>query len=407
MNRSILLLAAPTLLGAQEASRVAFHGYLRAGAATTSSGGDRVSFRLPGAECKYRLGNEADDYGEFQIDASHGLRAEEGGFTFHGMAAYSNGSDSFSGAQYWVESRPAAAGGFKGARIWAGKRYYQRKDVHILDFFFWNNSGSGAGLEDLDLGFGKFHYAYIHTKVGRREAYPLTTYAGDTVDSHDLRLSDLATNPGGSLTLGLDFKTARPRSADRTPDNRNDGLDFNLLHTQKGLWGGSNSLALQWGKGAASTLSNPPDPSRNGDWRTFRVVEAIEVQPSIFFSGQFTAIQQRRRDRSGQEETWRSFGGRPVVHFSEHWSLAFEGGRDEVSPASGPTRILTKATLALQLAPKRSFWSRPSLRAYLTRARWNGAAQAAAKAGDPLSATGVFGTAQGGTSYGVQVESWW
>lgn len=39
--------------------------------------------------------------------------------------------------------------------IWAGKRFYQRHDVHMIDFYYWDISGHGAGIENIDLGFGK------------------------------------------------------------------------------------------------------------------------------------------------------------------------------------------------------------------------------------------------------------
>ncbi len=42
-----------------------------------------------------------------------------------------------------------------GSTIWAGKRFYQRHDVHMIDFYYWDISGPGAGLENIDVGFGK------------------------------------------------------------------------------------------------------------------------------------------------------------------------------------------------------------------------------------------------------------
>jgi maltoporin len=46
-----------------------------------------------------------------------------------------------------------------GSTIWAGKRFYQRHDVHMIDFYYWDISGPGAGLENVDLGFGKLSLA--------------------------------------------------------------------------------------------------------------------------------------------------------------------------------------------------------------------------------------------------------
>ena len=41
-----------------------FHGYLRSGYGLNSRGGKQVAFQAPGADAKYRLGNEAETYAE-------------------------------------------------------------------------------------------------------------------------------------------------------------------------------------------------------------------------------------------------------------------------------------------------------------------------------------------------------
>ncbi|HWO37515.1 MAG TPA: carbohydrate porin, partial [Candidatus Acidoferrum sp.] len=41
-----------------------FHGYFRSGFALNSTGGQQIAFEAPGAQAKYRLGNEADSYAE-------------------------------------------------------------------------------------------------------------------------------------------------------------------------------------------------------------------------------------------------------------------------------------------------------------------------------------------------------
>lgn len=48
----------------QGASAFEFHGYFRSGYGLNSAGGQQVAFEAPGAGAKYRLGNEAETYGE-------------------------------------------------------------------------------------------------------------------------------------------------------------------------------------------------------------------------------------------------------------------------------------------------------------------------------------------------------
>src|SRR4051812_26531603 len=56
------------LLGASAAPAVDWTGYMRGGpAATTVSGESRQCYGLAGPGLKYRLGNECDFYGEFQL----------------------------------------------------------------------------------------------------------------------------------------------------------------------------------------------------------------------------------------------------------------------------------------------------------------------------------------------------
>ena len=60
--------AATALCAANAAHAVDWSGYLRGGpAATTVSGESRQCYGLAGPGLKYRLGNECDFYGEFQL----------------------------------------------------------------------------------------------------------------------------------------------------------------------------------------------------------------------------------------------------------------------------------------------------------------------------------------------------
>ena len=63
-----------------------------------------------------------------------------------------------------------------GATLWAGRRYYKRHDVHIADFYFWNPSGTGFGLEDYRLGGDlKLSYAFSRNDNWGRRTRPIST----------------------------------------------------------------------------------------------------------------------------------------------------------------------------------------------------------------------------------------
>ncbi|HJU50576.1 MAG TPA: carbohydrate porin, partial [Pseudogulbenkiania sp.] len=142
--------------------------------------------------------------------------------------------------------------------------------------------------------------------------------------------------------------------------------------------------------------------------KSWRVLDAFDWQATTNFGGQLVGLYQEDRTDSGTQK-WMSFGIRPSYAFTEHFKLVTELGHDRVQPASGPTRTLTKFTIAPTLAMGKSFWSRPELRLFYTYAQWNQAAQEAAgdNANDPLSSSGVFGSRRHGSTVGLQVESWW
>ena len=62
--------------------RFEYHAYIRSGALESGTGGKGVPFQAPGAPAKYRLGNEAETYGEailvknFNMDEPKGPSAK-------------------------------------------------------------------------------------------------------------------------------------------------------------------------------------------------------------------------------------------------------------------------------------------------------------------------------------------
>lgn len=380
-----------------------FHGYFRSGVGTSAGGGDQVCFQLPGAPKKYRLGNECETYGELSFGAKV-LEVKDGPtFKLNTMLAFVVPNQ-----QDWEQADPSwrevfvsvdnfGTGPFAKASLWAGKRYYDRHDVHINDFFYWSNSGPGAGVENIDVGLGKVSYALRRNGSSDAKLQLL---------GHDIRWKDIPVNKDGYLTVGLDF---RHRRSDNGIDNAG-GQGLTLQHEQKELFnGGGNKLAFQYGKGALSNLDHSfPNLTANKGDKAWRIVDSLVWQPSasLPLSGQATFVYEDR-DIAGASGKWISFGARPVWHFTDRWSAALEFGHDQFRPDNGDKRSLNKLTLAAQYGSGRNFWSRPVFRAFWTHARWNAGAQAAAAAGDPLSPTGVFGTKRSGNTFGVQAEVWW
>jgi maltoporin len=378
-----------------------FGGYFRSGFGTSSDGGKEACFGLAGAGSKYRLGNECETYGElaFGGEAYKGQNGLNVRINTRLAFVVDQNQDWEQFSPSWREMNVVAenigSGAFSKAKAWVGKRFYDRQDVHISDYYFWNNSGPGAGLENIDLGAGKLAYAIVRNADAtdsRRNAF-----------AHDFRFSGIKVNPDGELTLGAQITQKRLASGAAGIAS---GYLVNVMHTQGNLMGGFNKLDLQYGKGSGVGTGGINFGAASDD-TVMRLVEQIMIQPAgSKWSGMGTFVYEDTKRAAGHTK-WMSIGARPIYHFSDNYNLAVEVGHDQVKPDGSPTRNLTKFTIAPQLSAGGSFWSRPVLRAFYTYGKWNDAAQAAAGAGTALSRTGVFGASTSGSTIGFQVETWW
>ena len=375
---------------------VDLNGYFRAGVGSNTKGGDQVCFKLPGAGSKYRLGNECEAYGELSFSEQVFKDDDGAQFKVSALMAFVPKAESDfeqyepAWRELYVEGEKLLDGAFSGVTFWAGKRFYRRHDVHISDFFFWDNTGPGAGLQDLDVGFAKLAYAYRRNVTANDRA----------ITSHDFRFYDIETNSNGKLTAGLNIIRSDESQAGF---NGNNGYQLHLVHLQDKLWGGFNKLAIQYGQGAGASLNNDPDDTKDSSSKTWRVVEQLLVENETSWSAMATMVFERQEN----VQDWYSMGVRPVFYLSKHLSLAIEIGHDVVKPANGASRQLSKLTIAPQLSKGRGFWSRPVLRAFVTYANWNGAARDAATSPVAGGSSGVFGAATNGLTYGFKAEAWW
>lgn len=383
----------------------AFHGYVRAGVGL-AQGDKQACFKLAGAQSKYRLGNECEIYSELELDQD--LVKFDGGMKLSGVVMaglfnQQNRSPSFQGTngsarlpQSYLQLTNIP--GLEGARLWAGRIYYRRNDVHINDFFYWNPSGLGAGIENVKIGGDvKLSYAAFR-ETGIDDTYYATR--------HDLQLSGFHPNQDGELQFGASYIPTRAPVAGTAGQNTKNGWSFTAQHIQSNVMGGKNKLAVQYGIGPGNGLGSTGNLAADSGTKSWRLLDAWDWQATKNFGGQLVGVYQRDQTPSGTQ-TWKSVGIRPAYAFTEHFKLVGELGQDQVSPSGAPSRNLTKFTIAPTLAMGSSFWSRPELRLFYTYARWNQAAQNAASAGDALSSTGVFGSSRSGSTVGLQVESWW
>ncbi|RJL06888.1 carbohydrate porin [Paracoccus aestuarii] len=364
-------------------------GYLRIGVGE-SDGGDLAAMQLNGAWAKYRLGNEDDFYGEFGVGLDAPLNNGSsviGGIRYH-VAGDSNdltdrGSFDASLAlrEAWLGYRGLGAGAFEEAAVWAGRRYYKRKDIHINDFYYESYSnfdGYGLGVEDIALGFGKLSLAGFRERFNR-------------VHTYDARIEDMPLAENWTGEVGLAFADAR---GDATGDN-----GFALRgHVQRNdFFGGYIKGSLMFSNGAAFGFSadGAPDVGKDRSLSRAQVHGLVPVadRTELFFVGLHQVD-----DNDGDKSKWSSVGIRPHYALSDNFAIATEIGYDRVSDEGG-SRDLLKGTLAgIYTFGQSGFWDRPQLRAYVTRGSWSDVGA--------ISKQAAYGTDTAGTSVGLQLETW-
>jgi maltoporin len=402
-----------------------FHGYLRSGFGMNGEGGKMEAFKAPGAGAKYRLGNEADTYGE--IGLTHNwLREDDPLATPYvrttAMLSYSTGEnfsyDSLNrtdlGNDIALRQAFVEAGNvFRDTpevRFWAGQRYYRRHDIHINDFYYLDMSGYGGGVEDVPLGsFGKLALAWLGGSV---DGY--ITDNGDVAKQNiDLRLYDVKV-PFGKATFWFDYANTKggevrnvfDADGDRIDVQSSGGWAVGFIHRteEEKLLGGYNEFSIQYGEGAAYNFASTLDssgPDLDSASR-FRVTDHITMQPSKHFSAQLVGVyEETKYGGPYSTERWASLGARPIYHFNDRISIALEGGIDWASSQQLDTDgHLWKITLAPQISRGGKFFSRPVLRAFLTYAKWSEDFKGRV-GGD------AYESATEGWSYGLQAEAWW
>lgn len=410
---AVLLLACAFPGSATAQDEEGFHGYLRAGFGTSSAGGPQSCYGLGGNTMKYRLGNECDAYTKFGYTKNVAQADEVGFYTTVWLAGYSPGS-AFEGARTEINKAYIEARGLpflNGGNAWIGKRDYLWSDVHMLDLWYVipTYNSTGAGLDRIPVGPGKFSYAVFkdndHNTVRRAAGAGADTAAALR---HNIVYQDLPVNAGGTLNA-----VATVVQAQGGPQ-RHGGWQMTVFHKQ-GVGGGVNTAGLQYGVGPGTgvgpgadegvALFGPSGSTMLGhDVTELRAFDYLWIQPTPNFGMSLVMLMQRDKSNAQGSSTWLTIGARPVFGINRYFKLQFEFGADRLSdPAGGPARRLTKLTIAPTISAGPGLWARPELRAFVTYGKWNGAATPllnAANSGGP-----VYGARTSGFSTGVQAET--
>ena len=448
MKINWLPLAAAVALaaGSVSASAVDFHGYFRAGAQLGTHGGEVYCLGNGNVGHKVgRLADECDTYGEGALSQEVYNKANSK-FTVNTLFAYGStegyrdlqgnswqgvgGNGPWDGQRLSFREMYAKYDTADGYSIWAGKRFYQRKDIHIMDFYYLNNSGHGTGIENIDIGAGNLNFAVIKWANDGTEDYNRNVY------KLDARWNAI---PVGFGTLDASVIYGFPAISDKQKDaakdnpraNRgNSGVLLTLDHASTvgnadGSFSLMNHLIFQWGTngfGYVGTYGNhagdnyTPDVDITGvrliDWGTMDFGSDIDLGYSLFWSHLDNGKNHESKGgtwtytRSGWEY---SIVVRPEYKWTEYTRTTLELGYSQMKTTGWVTDPkyddpnAYKFTLAQQFTPGKGFWSRPAIRFYTSYLGgkqfahgWN--TNYAEKNASHHNHQFTFGT---------QVEAWW
>jgi maltoporin len=418
-------------------------GYFRGGFGGSNQGGRMTCFQLAlngGLLSKYRLGNECEVWGEFQLKTvvyagSDGSVAHVYfmptafipttyiGYPSTGVTSSDNGSPgtgatvAFPNLYVDIQGIPWLAGG----TAWAGTRYYKRESIYISDFFYWNPSGVGAGIEDINLGKDlRLSYAAFAVD-GQPTGTPQLPQRYDFGVRNDLQLRGIKPYPSGEFQIGFQYIAdlssnkndidGSPRTTDGTSQTHG-GWGITLQHVQK-LLGGDNKLAFQYGKAAGTgfgTLGRfyAPDFSlyHLPAEKRLRVVDVLTIEPTDWLGAQAAFFYQNDDDgTAGGKTNWYSTGTRVGWAFTEHAKLLGEAGYDSVKKNNGANRQwLAKFTVAPAITAGKGFKTRPELRLFYTYAMWDDEAR-----GANIDSGSLYRNTnkRSGATFGLQGETWW
>jgi maltoporin len=389
-----------------------FSGYMRAGTGINVRGGTQVCMGLPGADTKWRLGNECDyvieptlnaklvslEGSDWHVHFMPGIYRAWGGKEFQtysspgGQALPDSGTDELVarfGQVFAYGTNIAALG---NGKVWVGRRFYNRLQTGINDQFLENNDGDGAGLEDMDVFVGKLSIAAMLNPRGG---------ANNNRISVPVRLTGINDLPNGQLAVYV-TPSMQLKSDDQvnsnTPATEANGLAVAMYQTLNGLLLGGNTLVgvkMDW----------------YGTTRNSRVVlqqSALLGAPTSFGGTVIEGLAEYRINKAAGNSgnKWFGIGLRTDTHLIGPFRVIAEAGHDMVKPDNGGhTRNMTKFTLATAVSAGQEAGSRPTIRLFATHAIWNEAARASF---DPTSRLSqVFGAQRAGTSVGLQAEAWW
>lgn len=385
------------------ASALEFHGYMRSGIGVSDNGDQQCS------DVKEigRLGNECETYAE--VDFQQELYNRDGkSFKVETMwamvtdqnADYELMGDGGTGAQQGeiaLRQFNIQAKGVLGfapeATLWAGKRFYQRHDIHHIDFFYWDTSGPGAGIEGISAGPGKLSLAWL-----RADGDAPNDDDNQNANNIDIRYAGIPVG-SSSLELGALYRIENLTDDEDDAGNADDSSFLITAELSSPIMGGFNKFVLQYAdEGFARAMRFTGGGQWVGDLGAgatgFRIIDhgVIKATSSIELGYAVWYGMTDQGDNGGDLSAW-SISARPAISTSDTTKVYFEVGYFGADD-DGTDAERSKVTVAHAWSAGPGYWSRPEIRLF---ASWlyDGEDENRFRGDDTA------------INFGVQAEAWW
>ncbi|PNH77775.1 maltoporin [Vibrio diazotrophicus] len=421
MKKATLAVAIIASLSATQVLAVDFHGYVRAGLGASTDGGGTKAGDEFNKTTLGRLGNEYDTYSE--IGLGQELFNKDGrSMYFESMFEMSSDgnleteSSKKDSANFAIKQLNIQAKGYIPASpeavIWAGKRFYQRHDIHIIDTKYWNVSGYGVGVENIKLDTGALSTAIIRAdnKLSTWDSSGNETSYGDLNTYFlDMRYSGYAPWEGSWTEFGIDYALVNPTDEQEalTEDLKN-GLMLTAEISQSFSMGWNKFVLQYMDKGLAQNAI-----SQGGGWydiwsgdvseaKGYRFISTgdLNITDNFIINHVLTYGQAQDHGDWLDKEDLFSFVARPTYNWSAYNKTIFEVGYfdQEKTWDSGSTDKSsgTKFTIAHAISAGDSIMARPEIRFFASYFKDN-----------ENDNTFDNGKSADTINFGVQVEAWW
>jgi len=361
--------------------------YYRAGAASTSN---TAEYKKWNHQKVGRLGNEHDLYLGLGLGAEVFLDDQYDVYFQSRLVYKSDGATDWESMNaddtdfMFKEINVAVKGmitALPDSTVWVGKRYNQRHDNHIIDTYFWNVSGSGAGIDYIPLGDGLLSVSAIRSDKSDQD-FDLTGELDGSVNDvktvnvniFDIRYKGIDLWKNANVEVGFDYGMPN-ESTDYDGDaNVDNGLLSTVLITHKDKAWGMNKTVIQYGTNGFSAALFKDHAGKNyfinteEDSSAYRVMnfglinfnETFTLAHSAYYTSSVDDIKANQIE----DQTTLSLVVRPSLRWDEHNKTIMELGYFDSTNGLGQDDSGSKITIAQAWSIGKSFWARPELRVF-------------------------------------------